>query len=187
MNNLTLYERALIFAIKAHGDQKRKYTGEPYTVHPIRVAALVREAGASTAQIAAAILHDVLEDTSATHGQLVDEFGEYVARLVYQVSDIGRAMHGTRKMRKDFELQHLADASPEAHTIKVCDIIDNAESIQVHDPEFAKVYLPEKRAQLKVLSGAGEILLNRARQICEETVATIGPMVSEKERSDSEN
>jgi len=162
---LTLYERALLFAIQAHGDQKRKYTGEPYIVHPIRVASMVRESGASTAAIVAALLHDVLEDTAVTHGQLVDEFGEYIARLVYQISDMSTAEDGTRAMRKAAHLEFLAIAEPEAQTIKVCDIIDNASSVRLHDQRFASVYIPEKRAQLEVLTRADPSLWQIAQAV----------------------
>jgi (p)ppGpp synthase/HD superfamily hydrolase len=167
MNDLTLYERALFFAIHAHGNQKRRYTGQPYIVHPIHVSAMVRQSGASTAAIAAALLHDVLEDTTTTHGQLVDEFGEYVARLVYQLTDSQTPADGTRAMRKAAFAEKLTVAEPEAQTIKVCDIIDNASSVAAFDPEFAATYLPEKLAQLKVLTNADQKLLARAIEICE--------------------
>lgn len=162
---MTLYERALIFAIKAHGDQKRKYTGEPYIIHPIRVAAHVRESGASTAAIGAALLHDVLEDTATTHGRLVDEFGEYVARLVYQITDVSKPSDGNRRTRKELDCQRLALADSEAQTIKACDIIDNAFSVIEHDPDFARVYIPEKRAQIDVLTLADPRLIEEARRL----------------------
>ena len=56
-----------MFAIEAHGDQRRKYTGEPYVVHPIQVADILeKEVEATTEMLAAAILHDVVEDTPVT-------------------------------------------------------------------------------------------------------------------------
>jgi (p)ppGpp synthase/HD superfamily hydrolase len=162
-NEFTTYERALLFAAEAHGNQRRKYTGEKYIVHPIRVAAMVRQSGASEAAVAAALLHDVLEDTSITYSQLVVEFGEHIARLVAQLT---APAEGNRTTRKAAYAEQLRLADAEAQTIKVCDIIDNAASLVGHDPEFALLYFPEKLAQLKVLTQANIELRARALEIC---------------------
>jgi (p)ppGpp synthase/HD superfamily hydrolase len=79
-----LERRALEFAIAAHAsiDQRRKYTGEPYIVHPIAVAALVRSVPHTPEIIAAAYLHDVVEDTPVTIEEIRAEFGDEVAALV---------------------------------------------------------------------------------------------------------
>ena len=83
-------ERARIFATAAHAavGQTRKYTGEPYIVHPIEVAKIVENHGGSNAMIAAALLHDVLEDTSVTFDVLETEFGSEVAELVLWLTDV---------------------------------------------------------------------------------------------------
>lgn len=73
--------RALEFAVQAHGDQKRM-TGEPYAIHPIAVAQIVAQWGLDSEAIAAALLHDVVEDTAVTIDELKAEFGEKVAELV---------------------------------------------------------------------------------------------------------
>ncbi|KGM36183.1 HD domain-containing protein [Inquilinus limosus] len=148
-------EKARAFAIGAHNGigQVRKYTGEPYWWHCQNVAWWVRMADYWTDEMAAAAwLHDVVEDTKVTHQQLLDEFGREIASLVQQVSDVSRPGDGNRKARKQLDLEHLAEASPAAKTIKLADIIDNTESIVRHDPNFAKVYLAEKAALLEVLT-----------------------------------
>jgi (p)ppGpp synthase/HD superfamily hydrolase len=165
---MNLYERALIFAVKAHGDQKRKYTGEPYIVHPIRVAAMVSKAElyVHTAEtVAAALLHDVLEDTGTSYADLEREFERYIADVVAEISDVSKPTDGNRAARKALDLAHLAKASRNAQTIKVCDIIDNARSVVECDPSFARIYIPEKRAQLAVLTDADPNLLNAARRL----------------------
>lgn len=73
--------RALKFAVEAHGDQKR-VSGEPYVIHPIAVAEIVAGWGLDSEVIAAALLHDVVEDTPVTSAELSKEFGSKIAGLV---------------------------------------------------------------------------------------------------------
>ncbi len=163
---MTLVERARIFATAAHAavGQTRKYTGEPYVVHPVEVAGIVESAGGSNAMIAAALLHDVLEDTGVTFDLLVEQFGSEVAELVLWLTDVSKPEDGNRSTRKALDRQHSAAAPAEAQTIKVADLISNTRSIVAHDPGFAKTYLEEKRLLLDVLTKADSHLLTVARQ-----------------------
>lgn len=148
-----LEERARSFATEAHGaiDQRRKYTGEPYIVHPVAVAELVRTVPHSDEMIAAALLHDVVEDTPVTIAQIRAEFGDAVAELVDWLTDVSRPEDGNRRVRKHLDLLHTAKAPPEAKTIKLADLIDNSRTISAHDPSFWRVYRWEKEALLAVL------------------------------------
>jgi len=92
-------------------------------------------------------------------------FGVDVATLVAALTDISRPNDGDRKIRKAIDRNHLAGASARAQTIKLADLIDNSRSIVERDPDFAKVYLAEKRELLAVLTEGDETLLNRARAI----------------------
>jgi (p)ppGpp synthase/HD superfamily hydrolase len=159
-------ERARIFATAAHAavGQTRKYTGEPYIVHPIEVAKIVENHGGSNAMIAAALLHDVLEDTSVTFDVLETEFGSEVAELVLWLTDVSKPEDGNRSTRRALDRQHSAAAPAEAQTVKVADLISNTRSIVAHDPGFAKVYLEEKRLLLEVLTRADSTLLKMARE-----------------------
>jgi (p)ppGpp synthase/HD superfamily hydrolase len=159
-------ERARIFATAAHAavGQTRKYTGEPYIVHPIEVAKIVESHGGSNAMIAAALLHDVLEDTSVTFDVLETEFGSEVAELVLWLTDVSKPEDGNRSTRRALDRQHSAAAPAEAQTVKVADLISNTRSIVAHDPGFAKVYLEEKRLLLEVLTRADSTLLTMARE-----------------------
>ena len=163
---MTLVEHARIFATAAHADvgQTRKYTGEPYVVHPIEVASIVKNAGGTEAMVAAALLHDVLEDTGVTFDLLVDQFGSEVAELVLWLTDVSRPEDGNRSTRKALDRQHSAAAPADAQTVKVADLISNTRSIVAHDPGFAKTYLEEKRLLLDVLTKADPLLLTVARQ-----------------------
>jgi (p)ppGpp synthase/HD superfamily hydrolase len=161
---------AAIFAHNAHAkrNQKRKYTGENYIVHPLAVAQIVGEVTPDLEMIAAAILHDTLEDTDTTKEELQEQFGARVASLVEEVTDVSKPSDGNRTIRKELDRQHLAKVSPDAKTIKLADLIDNTKSIVQYDPSFAKVYLKEKKALLEVLKEGNQELWNRANAQVEE-------------------
>jgi (p)ppGpp synthase/HD superfamily hydrolase len=153
---------ALGFAKCAHRQQKRKYTGEPYANHCRNVASIVAEYISYPAVIAAAALHDVLEDTEVTPAELQDVFGERVTLLVIEVTDVSRLEDGSREVRKRLDREHLARSSPDGATIKLADLIDNTGSIVEHDKAFAKAYLREKEALLGVLKHGNTELWERA-------------------------
>lgn len=160
-----LVERARIFATAAHGavGQLRKYTFEPYIVHPAEVAKIVTWSKDYTEQmIAAAWLHDVIEDTKVTKETLIDEFGTEVANLVAWLTNVSVPSDGNRKKRKQKDLENLAKAPAEAQTIKIADLIANTPSIVKYDVKFAKTYIPEKRALLQVLHKGDTYLWNEA-------------------------
>ena len=163
---MTLIERAKAFAERKHAGQERKYTGEPYVTHVLAVAELVRSIGAREAMVAAAILHDTLEDTATTVAELEQEFGSEVAALVVELTDVFVPGNGgNRAERKAKEAARLATVSPDAQTIKIADMIDNTHSIVERDPGFAKVYLKEKAAVLAALTKANPAMLAKAKEI----------------------
>ena len=145
--------------------QRRKYTDEPYIKHPEAVAALVAEVTDDPEVIAAAWLHDVVEDTKVTFSDLFFQFGQRVADLVLEVTDVSAPQHGNRATRKEIDRQHLARASAEGQTIKLADLIDNTRSIARYDPDFARTYMEEKDRLLQVLVKGNPVLLGRAAKI----------------------
>lgn len=155
------------YARKAHErvNQKRKYTGAPYIEHPAAVVALVGLVPHSEAMLCAAWLHDVVEDTGTPLQAIRDEFGDAIASLVEMLTDVSKPSDGNRAKRKAIDREHTAKASPEAKTIKLADLIDNSRSIIERDPEFAKVYLAEKRLLLEVLREGDQTLWNLAAGI----------------------
>lgn len=162
---MDLAERALAFADAAHGaiGQRRKYTNEPYIVHPIAVAELVRSVPHSEAMLAAAYLHDVVEDTPVTIEEIDAAFGGEVAGLVGWLTDISRPQDGNRALRKAMDLRHTAKAPPDAKTIKLADLIDNTKTIATLDPHFWRIYRREKAALLDVLTEGDATLWRMAR------------------------
>ena len=146
-----LIDDARDFAERMHKGQTRKYTGVAYIVHPVAVAASVAAVGMDDETVAAALLHDVIEDTGCTAARIARLFGIRVARMVMQVTNPSTWATGNRAARKQMDRIHLRSACPEAKTIKLADVIDNVKSIKEHDPKFARVYLREKRLLLPFL------------------------------------
>jgi (p)ppGpp synthase/HD superfamily hydrolase len=171
-----LVTRAKTFAFAAHNaiGQRRKYTDEPYTAHLERVAQLVASVVDDDAMIAAAYLHDTVEDTPTTIDDISQEFGDDVACLVNYLSDVSRPEDGNRALRKQLDREHIARGDARVHTIKLADLIDNSESIQANDPNFARVYMNEKRLLLNVLEDGHPVLFERARDIVDAWFAAAG-------------
>ncbi len=155
LDGMNIVRKAQVYAMAAHAavGQKRKYTSEPYIVHPAEVASIVaRVPGATEDMVAAAWLHDVVEDTGCTLTDIHIGFGADIATLVGWLTDVSRPEDGNRAKRKAMDREHTAEAPAEAQTIKLADLISNSRSIMQHDPEFARTYLEEKRLLLEVLT-----------------------------------
>jgi len=168
-----IIDQAAAFAAGAHAavKQTRKYSGEPYVVHPIEVRAILCEFAAdpvTTEQECAALLHDVVEDTGVTLADVERTFGARVAQLVSDLTDVSKPEDGNRRVRKQLDLDHTAAADPAAKTVKLADLISNTRSIVAHDPDFARVYVHEKARILAVCSDADPGLLAEAHRVLEE-------------------
>lgn len=145
--------RALDFAADAHKDQKRKYTGEPYIFHPLEVAQIVFRTLNDPVAAAAALLHDVVEDTDVTLEQVFDAFGKEVADLVHWVTKASEHKDGVRTVRKEMDRVHYSKGPMKAQTIKLADVISNSYDVVAHDPGFAKIYLVEQKNLVASLTG----------------------------------
>lgn len=99
-----------------------------------------------------------------TPAELRDVFGERVALLVIEVTDVSRLEDGNREVRKRLDREHLARSSHEGATIKLADLIDNTCSIVTYDKGFARSYLREKEALLEVLKHGHAELWGRAHE-----------------------
>lgn len=159
----TMLASAMRFATDAHGDQKRKYTNEPYITHPLAVMKIVQGVPHSTEMLMAAVLHDVVEDTPVTIEQIEDDFGSVVAEMVNGLTDVSKPEDGNRATRKKLDREHIAKQSAEVHTIKLADLIHNTMSISQHDPDFWKVYKKEKILLLEVLTKGDRTLMFQAQ------------------------
>lgn len=139
-----LVKKALSYATYHHGSQTRKYTGELYINHPIAVAELVSKYVNEPEVIAAALLHDVVEDTGVIEEQIEMVFGSTVAQYVWFLTKPPTYV-GDREMRKSLDRARLSLAPAKARLIKLFDVYHNSGSIAEHDPEFWKDFLPETK------------------------------------------
>lgn len=162
-----LFHRAHAFADQMHGsiNQVRKYTGEPYIRHPEAVARLVSTVPHTPEMLAAAVLHDVVEDTPATIEMVYELFGATVGAMVRDLTDVSRPEDGNRAVRKNKDRKSLLTASAGAKTVRLCDLIHNAQSLLEHDKNFAVVYIGEKEKMLPLLEGGDVTLLAMAKEI----------------------
>jgi len=162
------------FADQAHGDQMRKYASERYIVHPVRVMETCEEYTQDLPVLAAALLHDVLEDTETGKDEmrtflrkhLTDGQAHQTVKLVVELTDVYvKADYPklNRDQRKSKEAERLATISSNAQTIKYADIIDNCKEITAHDPRFAPVYLRECKHLLTLCTKGNRRLYDSAR------------------------
>lgn len=158
---MNIAEKARWFAIGAHRGigQKRKYTGEPYDVHLQEVAMLTRTFGGTPEMIAAAWLHDVIEDTKVSLEDVAVSFGAEIGAMVWGLTKFSDLSDGNREKRSQLDRDYLSFQSKEVQTIKIADLISNSSTIVKHDPKFAVVYLKEKRQLLEVLTKPDESVI----------------------------
>jgi (p)ppGpp synthase/HD superfamily hydrolase len=125
-------EKARAFATHKHSGQKGKGPGQAYIDHVEAVVRLLKDYGEARPDVlAAAYLHDCLEKTNTNVAELVHEFGEDVAELVYWLTD----PEGSDGPEKELLSAWLLSRAPmDAKLIKLADIMDNAKAIRRHDP-----------------------------------------------------
>lgn len=147
---MTPIEKAKMFATIMHEDQVRKYTNDPYIIHPTAVATLVELFCAPffpsvTAEnmICSAWLHDTIEDCAVNRATIRAHWGMKVSAMVDGLTDRANE-RANREARKKVDREHMIKQSAETQMIKCADLIDNTRSIAVHDTDFARVYLKEK-------------------------------------------
>lgn len=172
-NDAQILKYVEAYADRAHGEQLRKYSGDRYIVHPVRVMRTVAGFNDDVTVLAAALLHDVLEDTPVTAIAMEDVLhpvmgaarAQRVVQLVVELTDIfvkASYPQMNRRQRKEKEVKRLSGISSAAQTIKYADIIDNAGDIVTQDPDFARVYLHEARKMLAVMDAGHPVLRKKA-------------------------
>ena len=132
MKELGIVEQATVYAARHHSGQLRKGTGVPYILHLMETAAIVSTMTGDCDVIAAAMLHDVLEDTNATAAEIAELFGETVAALVCAESEDKRSdrpRSETWAIRKQETLDRLAEADERTKMIAMGDKLSNLRSM----------------------------------------------------------
>ena len=131
---IALILRAAAFAAHKHRDQRRKdKSASPYINHPIALAAVLSRVGGITNAnvLAAALLHDTLEDTETTRAELRAAFGPKIANIVAEVTDNKRLR---KQRRKELQVEHAAHISKSAKLVKLADKIANLSDLIASPP-----------------------------------------------------
>ena len=130
--NTELLDRAIVFAVQAHAGTERRGKGYPYIVHPMEAVEIVATMTADQELLAAAALHDTVEDTDVTVEQLRAEFGERIASLVADESDVmpeGMTEEASWHQRKQAAIDRLSKASHDAKMVALGDKLSNIRAI----------------------------------------------------------
>ena len=139
--DISMIEKAYELAKKAHGNQCRK-SGEPYIVHPLWVAIILANLEMDKETIVAGMLHDVVEDTEVTDGEIEKEFGKEVALLVDGVTKLGQLSYSSDKLEvhaENLRKMFLAMAKDiRVIIIKLADRLHNMRTLQFMTPAKQK-------------------------------------------------
>lgn len=172
-------EKFLEFVKESHGDQVRKYSGDPYWTHVVAVAEIVSEVSKTELLVEVALGHDLVEDTPITLGDIymeLDEIGyesheiEFIVNGIFHLSNEYKSEdypNLNRKKRKKLECLRLWDIPDIYQTVKYADLIHNSSSILERDPGFAKVYLREKREILSGMQRGNSYLYRKCYEVIE--------------------
>lgn len=150
-------QKAIQFATQVHEvDQKQKRKGKniAYITHPLTVGLILAKINASEDVIAAGILHDTIEDSApsgrVSKGDLVKEFGKYVADLVESVTETSKEL--SWEVRKEQALQHIETYSPDSLLIKSADLLSNlSELVADHKQEGDEVFQRFNAPKIEIL------------------------------------
>ena len=130
--NTELLDRAIVFAVQAHAGTERRGKGFPYIVHPMEAVEIVATMTPDQELLAAAALHDTVEDTDVTVEQIRAEFGDRIASLVASESDTpveGVSQEESWHIRKQAAIDRLAAASHDAKIVALGDKLSNMRAI----------------------------------------------------------
>lgn len=148
-DNIELAEKAYKYAEEKHCGQVRK-SGEPYIIHPIRVAFTIADLGLDVHSVCAALLHDVIEDTDCTYEDVAAEFGETVAMLVDGVTKLGKIPTSTKEEQQIENLRKMFFAMAKdvrVIVIKLADRLHNMQTLR-YMPESKQRYIARETLEV---------------------------------------
>jgi len=128
-----LISNAYASAAKLHKGQMRA-TGDPYIVHPLAVTEILAQYGMDEATLAAALMHDTVEDTDLTLATVVDEFGEEVALLIDGVTKLDRIKFSSREHAQAATIRKMAVAMAKDIRVLVIKLADRTHNVRTMDP-----------------------------------------------------
>ncbi len=153
-----LLNRAYVYAMVMHGDQKR-HSGDPYYAHPVQVAGILTELKLDAETIAAGLLHDTLEDTQATHEALCEKFGETVADLVDGVTKLTRLEYVSEQTKQAENLQKFVLAMSKDMRVLLIKLADRLHNMRTID------FVPKETSRKRIARETLEIYAPLARRI----------------------
>lgn len=140
-NDVSLVEKAYFIAKKAHEGQFR-FSGEPYIIHPVSVAIILYNLGMDGESMAAALLHDVVEDTNMTKENIQEEFGEDVANLVEGVTKLGKVPIFTKEEQQAENVRKMLMAMSQDIRVIIIKLAD-----RIHNMRTLSFMRPDKRRE----------------------------------------
>jgi RelA/SpoT family (p)ppGpp synthetase len=201
--NEALLNRAYVYAMKAHGDQRRA-SGDPYFSHPIEVAAILTDLKLDDATIAAALLHDTIEDTEATRAEIDHLFGPSIGRLVEGLTKLKKLDLVTKEAKQAENLRKLLLAiaddvrvlliklADRLHTMRTLHWMPEAsrrrvadETLEIYAPLAGRMGMHEMREELEDLAfrelnpEAYEVVSSRLSALEERSRFLIGEIESQ--------
>lgn len=153
MYNSPIVKKAKAFSKEKHKDQIRKFEQKPYYIHPKRVAHILYQFKVSRnigKLIAAAYLHDVVEDTDTSIEEIRENFGELVAEVVEELTTDD--IKSTELGKKEYLVNKMLQMSSYALTLKLADRVDNVNKIQWTPDNFKDKYIKETYYIIEKLS-----------------------------------
>lgn len=155
-----LLNKAYVFSVKAHGEQKR-HSGDPYYAHPIEVAGIVADLHLDVASVCTALLHDVIEDTDTTCNDLAELFTPEIAELVNGVTKLGQLSmpNATREQAQAENFQKFVLAMSKdvrVLLVKLCDRLHNMRTLNFH---------PKEASRKRIATETSEIYAPLARRV----------------------
>src|SRR5260370_4377553 len=150
-----LLNRAYVYAMKAHGEQKRA-SGDPYFSHPLEVAAILTDLKLDDATIAAALLHDTIEDTTATRAEIDQMFGKDIGALVDGLTKLKKLDLVTKEAKQAENLRKLLLAIADdvrVLLVKLADRLHNMRTLSHVPPETSRRTAEETLALYTPLAG----------------------------------
>jgi guanosine-3',5'-bis(diphosphate) 3'-pyrophosphohydrolase len=156
-----LINKAIYWARKYHGDQKRK-SGEPYYSHPLEVAYMVSDYNLKTDVIVASILHDIIEDTEVSAGMILDNFNERIMQMVNKLT--------TDNLK---EIYNIFCEDEEAALIKLMDRRHNLRTLK---------FMPQSKAIKKIQDSYDSCFLGMAAEISQTLEVEFLNLLGKKEK-----
>lgn len=162
----SLINKAVIFCLKAHAEQRRKGTDIPYAIHPLNVGMILTKFNCPENLIVAGLLHDCIEDTLVTFDDIKREFNEVIAELVQGCSEKDKS--DTWRNRKQHTVEHLKTATDEVCIVACADkqhnLISLIDDYKKHGEVLWKRFNASKQDQLWYYSSLGEVFGQRRNQ-----------------------